>query len=84
MTPLAPQPLSGKTFVITGTLASLSREDAEARIAALGGKVTSSVSKKTSYLVVGADPGTKLDKARAIGVSELDEPGFLAIIMSES
>lgn len=80
--PQGPQPLAGKAFVITGTLAGLSREDAEARITALGGKVTGSVSKKTSYLVVGADPGSKLDKARALGVPELDEAGFLAIIMS--
>jgi DNA ligase (NAD+) len=82
--PQGPQPLAGKSFVITGTLAGMSREEAEARIQALGGKVTGSVSKKTSYLVVGADPGSKLDKARSLGVTELDEPGFLAIIMSES
>src|SRR5262249_5569120 len=55
-------PLSGKTFVITGTLDSLSREAAGARIEALGGKVTSSISKKTDYLVVGDSPGTKLEK----------------------
>ena len=55
--PAGPQPLAGKTFVITGTLEALSREDAEARIAALGGKVTGSVSKKTSYLIVGVRPG---------------------------
>jgi DNA ligase (NAD+) len=82
--PAGPQPLAGKTVVITGTLAGLSREDAESRIVALGGKVTGSVSKKTSYLVVGADPGTKLDKARALGVPELDEAAFLGLIMSES
>ena len=82
--PAGPQPLAGKTFVITGTLEALSREDAEARIAALGGKVTGSVSKKTSYLIVGADPGSKLDKARALGVPELDEAALLGLIMSES
>ena len=82
--PAGPQPLTGKTFVITGTLEALSREDAEARIAALGGKVTGSVSKKTSYLIVGADPGSKLDKARALGVPELDEAALLGLIMSES
>jgi DNA ligase (NAD+) len=62
----------------------MSREDAQARIEALGGKVTGSVSKKTSYLVVGADAGSKLDKARALGVHELDEAAFLGLIMSES
>lgn len=82
--PVGPLPLTGKTFVITGTLEALSREDAEARIVALGGKVTGSVSRKTSYLVVGGDPGSKLDKARAYGVSELDESGFLALIMFRS
>jgi DNA ligase (NAD+) len=85
VTPAGPQPpLAGKTFVITGTLEALSREDAEARIAALGGKVTGAVSKKTSYLIVGADPGSKLDKARALGVPELDEAALLGLIMSES
>ncbi len=82
--PAGPQPLAGKTFVVTGTLASMSREDAQAKIEALGGKVTGSVSKKTSYLVVGADAGSKLDKARALGVAELDEAAFLGLIMSES
>jgi DNA ligase (NAD+) len=79
-----PQPLAGKTFVITGTLEAMSREEAAARIEALGGKVTGSVSKKTSYLVVGAEAGTKLDKARALGVAELDEPAFLGLIMNGS
>jgi DNA ligase (NAD+) len=82
--PAGPQPLAGKAFVITGTLESLSREAAEERIVALGGKVTGSVSKKTSYLVVGTEPGSKLDKAQALGVSTLDEPAFLQLIMSES
>jgi DNA ligase (NAD+) len=82
--PAGPQPLAGKTFVVTGTLASMSREDAQAKIEALGGKVTGSVSKKTSYLVVGAEAGSKLDKARALGVAELDEAAFLGLIMSES
>ena len=84
MAPAGPQPLAGKTFVVTGTLASMSREDAQAKIEALGGKVTGSVSKKTSYLVVGAEAGSKLDKARALGVAELDEAAFLGLIMSES
>ena len=65
--PAGPQPLAGKTFVITGTLAAMSREEAQAQIERLGGKVTGSVSKKTSYLVVGTDAGSKLEKARALG-----------------
>lgn len=82
--PAGVQPLAGQTFVITGTLASMSREAAAEAIEHLGGKVTSSVSKKTSALVVGADAGTKLDKARALGVRELDEARFLALIMKSS
>jgi len=81
--PAGPQPLAGKSFVVTGTLESLSREAAAERIEALGGKVTGSVSKKTSHLVVGADPGSKLDKAQALGVPTLDEAAFLRLIMSE-
>jgi DNA ligase (NAD+) len=82
--PAGPQPLAGQSFVITGTLDSLSREAAAERIEALGGKVIGSVSKKTSYLVVGADPGSKLDKAQTLGVPTLDEAAFLRLIMSES
>jgi DNA ligase (NAD+) len=82
--PKGPQPLAGKTFVITGTLGAMSREDAEARIEVLGGKVTGSVSKKTSYLVVGAEPGSKLEKAQALAVPTLDEAAFLGLIMSQS
>jgi len=73
-------PLLGKTFVITGTLAALSREEAKARIEALGGKVTNSLSSRTDYLVVGESPGTKLDKASKLGVATLDEPAFLALL----
>lgn len=73
--------LAGKTFVITGTLPSLSREEASALIAAHGGKVSGSVSKKTDYLVVGSDPGgTKLTKAQELGIPMLDEAGLLALI----
>ncbi len=82
--PAGPQPLAGKSFVITGTLESMSREDAGAKIEALGGKVTGSVSKKTSYLVVGEDAGGKREKARALGVETLDEAAFLSLIMKAS
>jgi DNA ligase (NAD+) len=77
------QPLAGKTFVLTGTLGGMTREAAEERIAALGGKVTGSVSRKTSYVVVGRDPGSKADKARTLGVPTLDEAGFVALIMNQ-
>ncbi len=75
-----PGPLSGKTFVVTGTLSSMSRDEAAAAIERLGGKVTGSVSRKTSYLVEGADAGSKLDKARELGVPTLTEDAFRAII----
>jgi DNA ligase (NAD+) len=78
---VADMPLAGQTFVITGTLDAMSREDAADAIVRLGGKVTGSISRKTSGVVVGRDPGTKLEKARALGVRELDEAAFLALIM---
>ena len=68
-----------KTFVFTGTLPTLKREEAAAKIEALGGKVSGSVSKKTSYVVVGEDAGSKLDKARALNIPTLDETHFLEL-----
>src|SRR5579862_7573865 len=73
-------PLAGMTFVLTGTLPSLTREDAKARIEAAGGKVASAVSRKTSHLVAGEDAGSKLDKARTLGVSVIDEARLLEML----
>jgi DNA ligase (NAD+) len=78
--PRAASPLAGKTFVFTGGLADLSRDEAKALVTARGGKVTSSVSAKTDYLVAGADPGSKLAKAREMGVKTLDEAEFRALL----
>lgn len=72
--------LSGKTFVLTGTLAGMSRDEAKAKIKSLGGKVTSSVSKETSYVVAGADPGSKYDNAVKLGVEIMDERAFEKIL----
>jgi DNA ligase (NAD+) len=72
--------LSGQTFVLTGSLPDLTREQATERIQAAGGKVTSSVSKKTDYVVAGASPGSKLEKAERWGITVLDEPGLLALL----
>lgn len=81
--PQLEQTLSGKTFVITGTL-SMDRSDAEKQIKARGGKPTSSVSKKTDFVVVGASPGSKLQKAQELGITILDEEAFKALLAIES
>jgi DNA ligase (NAD+) len=73
-------PLEGKTFVLTGTLPALSRDDATKRIRAAGGKVTNSVSKKTDYLVAGDSPGSKLAKAEEVGTEILDEDGLRRLL----
>ena len=73
-------PLSGKTFVLTGTLPTMSREEAKERIEVLGGKVSGSVSKKTDYVVVGTDPGSKYDKAVNLGVTILDQAGLESLL----
>ena len=75
--------LRGLTFVLTGTLTSMSRDQARRAIVAQGGRVTGAISKKTSYLVVGEDPGSKLQQAVALGVETLEEQGFANLIMTE-
>ena len=76
----APKPLSGKTFVITGTLPTLTREDAKERLEAAGAKVAGSVSKKTDFVVAGAEAGSKLAKAQELGVAVIDEAGLLDLL----
>jgi DNA ligase (NAD+) len=78
--PQIAQPLAEKTFVLTGTLPGMSRQEASDRIESLGGKVTQSVSKNTDYVVYGDDPGSKARRARELGVELIDEQGLLEIL----
>jgi DNA ligase (NAD+) len=73
-------PLTAKTFVLTGTFPNLTRDEATERIEAAGGKVTGSVSKKTDYVVAGADPGSKFTKAQELGATIIDEPALLELL----
>ena len=75
-------PLDGLTFVVTGTLSAFSRSDAEARIKGMGGKVTSSVTKRTNYVVVGESPGSKASMAQKLNIQTLDEAEFLSLLES--
>jgi DNA ligase (NAD+) len=79
---VGPGPLTGRTYVITGTLASMTREEATAALERLGAKVTGSVSKKTTAVIVGEEAGSKADKARTLGVTTLDEAALQALISS--
>jgi DNA ligase (NAD+) len=78
--PDAPKPLAGKTFVLTGTLPTLTRDEAAEKIEAAGGKVAGSVSKKTSYVVAGEEAGSKLAKAQELGIAIIDEAGLLQLL----
>ena len=75
-----PRPLEGKTLVLTGGLVTLSRDQAKDLIIRLGGRVTGSVSKKTDYVIVGEDAGSKADDAKRLGVATLDEAAFLDLV----
>ena len=79
-----PQPLLGKTFVITGTLPTLGRDEAKDLLEAAGAKVSGSVSKKTHYVLAGADAGSKLEKARELGVEVIDEAQMRAMLRDQS
>ncbi|MEK9802813.1 MAG: NAD-dependent DNA ligase LigA, partial [Curvibacter sp.] len=82
--PAAQLPLAGQTFVLTGTLPTLSRDEAKEMLEAAGAKVAGSVSKKTSYVVAGEEAGSKLDKARELGIPVLDEAGLRALLSTAS
>jgi len=78
--PRTAQPLAGHTYVLTGTLEAMTRDEAKARLEALGAKVSGSVSKKTTAVIAGADPGSKLNKAESLGVPVLDEAGLRELL----
>jgi DNA ligase (NAD+) len=78
--PEGPQPLAGQTYVLTGRLESMSRPQAEARLKALGAQTTSTVTKKTTAVIVGAEAGSKADRAVALKVPMLDEAALLALL----
>jgi DNA ligase (NAD+) len=80
----AQKPLSGVTVVLTGTLSGLTREQAAERLAALGAKVSGSVSKKTRYVVAGSDAGSKLTRAQELGVTVLDEAGLEQLLAGQA
>jgi DNA ligase (NAD+) len=81
--PVSSSPVTGKTFVLTGTLKRLTRDEAKNTIEALGGHVSGSVSRKTDFIVVGADPGSKLSEARRLGIKVLDEKEFTELLSKE-
>ena len=72
--------IAGKTFVLTGTLPTLKRDEAQKKIEAAGGKASGSVSKKTDYVIAGESAGSKLDKAKSLGITILDEAGLLELL----
>jgi DNA ligase (NAD+) len=80
----APKPLAGKTVVLTGTLPTLGRDEAKDLLEAAGAKVAGSVSRKTSYVVAGAEAGSKLEKAQELGVPVLDEDGLRRLLAGEA
>ncbi|HIE48129.1 TPA: NAD-dependent DNA ligase LigA, partial [Candidatus Bipolaricaulota bacterium] len=73
-------PLAGKAFLFTGRLSGMTRQEAKRLVESLGGKVASSVSRKVDYVVVGEDPGSKLDRARALGITTLSEEEFKELV----
>jgi DNA ligase (NAD+) len=79
-TSAGPKPLLGKTFVLTGGLETMTREEAKATIQRLGGRVASTVSKNTHFVVVGTDPGSKAENARRLGIPMLEEAAFRALV----
>jgi DNA ligase (NAD+) len=82
--PMTDLPFAGQTFVLTGTLAALSREAAKEKLEAFGAKVSGSVSKKTHFVVAGTEAGSKLEKARELGVTVLDEGQFLSMLAAQN